>query len=155
MTLLERDPSAPAAWLGDLPVPSRYTYGLAGERFFRAIKDEGKILGTRCSNCERTYVPAILFCERCLAQLDEWVDVGTTGEVYTFTLLYTNYDGSPREIPEIVVFVNLADGGIIHRLVNIDPEEVAIGMQVEAVFKPQAERKGSILDITHFKPDPE
>ena len=152
MTLLERDRSAPSAWLGDLPVTSRYTYGLAGERFFRAIKDEGAILGTRCPNCERTYVPAALFCARCLAQLDEWVDVGTTGEVHTFTLLYENYDGSPREDPEIVVFVELADGGLIHRLDEVDPEDVVIGMQVEAVFKPKAERVGSILDISHFKP---
>jgi len=152
MTLLERDRSAPSAWLGELPVTSRYTYGLAGERFFRTIKDEGKLLGTHCSNCERTYIPAALFCERCLAQLDEWVDVGTTGEVHTFTLLYENYDGSPREDPEIVVFVELADGGLIHRLDEVDPEDVVIGMQVEAVFKPKAERVGSILDISHFKP---
>jgi hypothetical protein len=152
MTLLERNPKAPATWLGDLPVTSRYTFGLAGERFFRAIKDEGKILGTRCSNCERTYVPAALFCERCLDQMDEWVDVGTTGEVHTFTLLYENYDGSPREDPEIVAFVKLADGGLIHHLDGVDPEDVFIGMQVEAVFKPKAKREGSILDITHFKP---
>jgi uncharacterized OB-fold protein len=152
MTLLERNPKAQTAWLGELPVTSRYTYGLAGERFFRAIKDEGTILGTRCSNCERTYIPAALFCERCMDQLDEWVDVGTTGEVHTFTLLYENYNGSPREEPVIVAFVKLADGGLIHRLDEVDPEDILIGMQVEAVFKPKAKREGSILDITHFKP---
>ena len=58
MALLERDPRAPAAWHGDLPVTSRYTAGLAGERFFRAIKDEGRILGTLCTECDITYVPA-------------------------------------------------------------------------------------------------
>ena len=109
-------------------------------------------MGTHCSNCERTYIPAALFCERCLAQLDEWVDVGIIGDLFTFTLLYANYDGSPRETPEIVVFVKLADGGLIHRLDEVDPEDVAIGMTVEAIFKPKAERQGSILDITHFKP---
>ena len=132
MTLLERNPKAQTAWLGDLPVTSRYTYGLASERFFRTIKDEGKILGTRCSNCERTYVPAVLFCERCMDQLDEWVDVGTTGEVHTFTLLYENYDGSPREEPEIVAFVKLADGGLIHRRIVADlgiaPGDTGIGI---------------------------
>jgi uncharacterized OB-fold protein len=29
---------------------------------------------------------------------------------------------------------------------------VCIGMPVEAVFKDQAERKGSILDIAYFRP---
>jgi uncharacterized OB-fold protein len=152
MTLLERDPKAPTAWRGELPVTSRYTYGLAGERFFRAIKDDGKIMGTHCPNCERTYVPAALFCERCLAELDEWVDAGTNGELHTFTLLYENYDGSPREDPEIVAFIKIADGGLIHRLAEVNPEEIAIGMPVKAVFKPKAERQGSILDISHFKP---
>ena len=37
MSFLEKDPNAPTAWLGDLPITSRYTAGLAGERFFRAI----------------------------------------------------------------------------------------------------------------------
>ena len=153
MTLLERDKNAPTAWYGNLPVTSRYTFGLAGEKFFRAIKDEGKILGTHCPKCEHTYVPGVLFCERCLSELDKWVDVGTIGTVHTFTLLYENYDGSPREDPELIALVEFGDGGLIHRLGEVDdPEEVEIGMPVEVVFKPAAERTGSILDILHFRP---
>jgi len=152
MTLLESDPNAPAAWYGNLPVTSRYTFGLAGERFFRAIKDEKTIYGTYCPKCEHTYVPATLFCERCLAKLDEWVDVGTVGEVHTFTALYLKYDGSPRETPELIAFIALGDGGMIHRLGGIDPEDITIGMRVEAVFKADEDREGSILDIVYFKP---
>lgn len=152
MTLLERDKNAPQAWMGNLPVTSRYTYGLAGEKFFRAIKDDAKILGTHCPKCERTYVPAALFCERCLSELDEWIDVGTTGEVHTFTLLYENYDGSARATPEVVAFVKFGDGGLVHRLGEIEPEAVEIGMTVEAVFKEAAEREGAITDILHFTP---
>jgi uncharacterized OB-fold protein len=152
MTLLERDSNAPTAWHGNLPVTSRYTFGLAGERFFRALKDEGKIYGAHCPKCERTYVPATLFCERCLSELDEWVDLGIQGKVHTFTLLYENYDGSPRTEPELVALIEFGDGGIVHRLGGIDPEDVEIGMQVEAVFKDQEDREGSILDIVYFKP---
>ena len=152
MSILERDKNAPQAWFGNLPVTSRYTFGLAGERFFRAIKDEGKILGANCPKCERTYVPAVLFCERCLSELEEWVDVGIVGEVHTFTLLYINYDGSPRREPEVSAFISFGDGGLIHRLGNIEPEEVKIGMAVKAVFRPPDKREGSILDIIQFDP---
>jgi len=155
MSLLERDPQAPNAWLGDLPVISRYTAGVAGEKFFRAIKDEGKILGTSCENCDITYVPGRIFCERCLAKLDDWQDVGTQGEVYTFTLLYENLDGTHREQPLIVAFIRIADGGIIHQLGEVDLEDIAIGMPVEAMFKPDSKREGSILDIEYFRPIPE
>lgn len=152
MTLIEPDKNAPEAWYGNLPVTSRYTFGIAGEKFFRMIKDEGKIMGTRCPKCEHVYVPASIFCERCLGKLDEWVDVGTTGEVKTFTLMYQNYDGTPREIPEIIAFISLGDGGMIHRLGSVAIEEIIIGMKVQAVFKPKEDREGSILDIVYFKP---
>ena len=152
MTLLERDSTAPKAMLGELPVTNRYTYGLAGERFFRAIKEDGVILGTHCASCNQTYVPATAFCERCLDELDEWVDVGMIGEVYSFTLLFQGYDGNPLEEPELVAFIRLGDGGLVHKLDEVTPDELEIGMLVEAVFKPKAKRSGSILDITHFRP---
>ena len=152
MSLLERDKNAPQSWHGNLPVNSRYTFGLAGEKFFRSIKDNGKLMGTHCPKCERIYVPAALFCERCLSELDEWIDVGTVGEVHTYTLLYENYDGTPRTDPEIVAMISFGDGGLIHRLGKIDTDDIEIGMTVKAVFKPPDQREGSILDIVHFEP---
>lgn len=152
MTLLKKDPNAPGAWRGEMPVVSRYTAGLAGERFFRAVKDEGRILGTRCTQCDRTYVPATIFCERCLGKLEEWVDVGTRGQVHTYTLLYEDLDDARLDTPEIVAFVRLGNGGLVHRLGEVEAEAVTIGMPVEAVFKPADERDGSILDIVYFRP---
>jgi uncharacterized OB-fold protein len=152
MALLNRDPKSPVVWNGELPITNRYTYGLAGEKFFRTLKDEGRILGTHCPHCDQTYVPAAIFCERCLARLDDWVDVGTSGEVNTFTILYVNINGSPLKKPEIIAFVRFGDGGLIHRLGEINPDQIEIGMMVQAVFKPSSKRIGSILDIDHFKP---
>jgi uncharacterized protein len=152
MGLLEGVKGAPIAWHGDLPVTSRYTAGLAGERFFRALKDEGRILGSHCPRCDVTYVPGRVFCERCLAELDDWVDVGLIGEVHTFTLLFENLDGSHRAEPIAVAFVALGDGGIVHTLGDVAPEDVYIGMTVEAVLKPPAERVGGIHDIACFRP---
>ena len=151
MTLLKRDKNAPQAWLGNLPVISRYTYGLAGERFFRALKDEGKILGGYCPDCDHIYVPAAVFCERCLGELTEWKDVGLVGDLHTFTILFVGYDGSPLEEPEIVGFVSFGDGGLVHRI-DADPAELYIGMPMKTVLKPKTKREGSILDIQGFKP---
>ena len=152
MSLLERNPRANSAWLDNLPVTSRYTFGLAGERFFRAIKDEGRIYGTHCPHCNRTYVPAVSFCERCLDSLTDWVDVGTQGEVHTYTLLFEDLDGTPLQEPRLVAFVKIRDGGLVHLLGEISPDDVEIGMQVQAVFRPKKERTGSILDILYFEP---
>jgi uncharacterized OB-fold protein len=150
MTIFGHNSSGPGAMLGDLPVTSRYSFGLGGERFFRAIKDEGRILGSRCPECDMVYVPGVIFCERCLAGIEEWVDVGTVGEVHTFTVLNIGYDGSLLEVPEMVAYIRLGDGGLVHRISGIDPEDMEIGMTVQAVFKPEDERVGSITDILHF-----
>jgi hypothetical protein len=151
MTLLERDKNAPVAWHGSLPVPSRYTYGLAGERFFRALKDDGKIMGSYCPDCDHTYVPATVFCERCLGELTDWRDMGLVGELHTFTVMFVSYDGAPLEKPEPVGLISFGDGGLVHRL-DADPDELYIGMSMQAVLKPSAEREGSILDIEGFGP---
>jgi uncharacterized OB-fold protein len=45
-----------------------------------------------------------------------------------------------------------SEGGFLHKLGEVDPDDVRIGMAVEAVWKPLAERTGSILDIAYFRP---
>jgi uncharacterized OB-fold protein len=40
----------------------------------------------------------------------------------------------------------------MHLLGEVDPQQVEIGMKVQAVWKPAEEREGSILDIKYFKP---
>lgn len=142
----------PTQWVGDLPVTSRYTYGLALEKFFQTLKEEGKILGSRCPKCNKTYVPLTLFCPQCLTELNETVDVGLQGEIFSYTLLYKKLDGTLRETPEIIAYIKIADGGLIHRVEGIAPSQVKIGTQVAADLRPKDERVGSILDIRAFKP---
>jgi len=57
----------------------------------------------------------------------------------------------PPEIPAVIA-VDGSDGGLLHMLGGVEPDEVRIGMVVEAVWKPVGERVGSILDIAHFRP---
>ena len=142
------------AWRGDIPITSRYTAGIAGEKFFREIRDNARILGTRCQACGLTYVPATMFCERCFAKLDEWVEVKSRGTVFTYTVLHRDLDGQPLDPPVILAYVKLdgSDGGLVHYLGETNPQAVHIGMAVEAVFKDAAEREGSILDIAYFRP---
>lgn len=141
---------------GDLPFYSVYTLGIAGERFFRALKDEGKITGTHCTQCDVMYVPGRLYCERCFAHLDDdaWFDAGTLGDVHTFTVMHIDLAGTPLDTPRVLAFIEIgeADGGLVHYLGEVDAEAVFVGMTVEAVFKPLEERTGSITDIQYFRP---
>jgi uncharacterized OB-fold protein len=156
MSLIERLGSVGEArvWYGNMPLASEYTVGIAGERFFRTLKDKGVFVGTVCPNCDLTYVPPSIYCERCFTELEEWVEVPSRGEIYTYTILTRSLEGEPLVKPEVLALIRLegVHGGLVHRVDGVSLEELEIGMAVEAVLKPQVERQGSILDIKHFRP---
>jgi uncharacterized OB-fold protein len=142
-------------WRGEIPLEYNYTYGRAGEAYFRSLKDKDMFLGARCEACDVTYVPPRTYCEKCFARLEEhYINVGTEGEVHTFTLLHKELDGFRKEAPVLMALIRLdgTDGGVIHYLGEVDPGDVHIGMKVKAVLKTKEERQGAITDITYFKP---
>jgi uncharacterized OB-fold protein len=137
---------------GAIPVRHRYTPGVAGDRFFRTLRDRGEILGTPCIACGVTYVPGRMFCERCFAALDDWVTVGPGGTLESFTAVHVDLDGQPLVEPAWVGLVML-DGAttvLPHRL-EPNGTEPRIGSRVEAVIEPKAKRSGSINDIRGFR----
>jgi uncharacterized OB-fold protein len=142
------------SWHGSIPLQNRYTMGLAGEKFFREIKDNGRLLAGRCPQCGYTYLPPHIYCERCFAEVTEWVEVPPEGEVYAFTVLHIDLDEKLLPEPQILALVRFGgiDGGIVHRLGEVDPGEVCIGMPVEVVFKDKEKREGAITDIAYFRP---
>lgn len=148
------DPRDVRVWEGEIPVRHRYTAGMAGEAFFRALRDRGELLGSRCESCGITYCPARLFCERCFAELEPKVKVGPRGTVESFTVGYTGVDGEPLEEPVVLGLVRPdgADTVLVHFLVDYGDRPVGIGDRVEAVLQPKDGRTGSILDIRGFRP---
>jgi len=140
---------------GDVPITFQYTQGIAGERFLRELMKNGRFLGTRCAQCAYTYLPPRLYCERCFASLeDAWVEVGPRGTVEAVTVAHLDLDGEPLAEPQTLALIRLdgADGLLVHRIGGTGAAEVEIGTRVEAVLRPRRQRKGSILDIRHFKP---
>ena len=139
---------------GDMDVGAFvYTAGLAGEIFFNGLK-EGKIIASKCDHCDVAYLPARSFCERCFKEIKNHFEVKEDGWVYTYTILRKDKNGESLREPVIYAIIkfNGIEGGILHKIGEIDPEEVEIGMQVTPVFKDVTEREGKITDIKYFKP---
>lgn len=146
------DPRDVLLWEGQIPIRHRYTPGVAGEAFFKALKDRGDFLGSHCGSCGITYCPARLFCERCFSELGADTNVGPGGVLESFTVGSVGVEGEPLEAPVMVGLVRLdgADTVFLHFLV--DTEDPVIGERVEAVLEPKAKRTGSIRDIRGFRP---
>ena len=134
------------------PVRNKYTTGVAGQRFFEELKENGKLMGTTCSKCNITFVPGRLYCERCFARLEEWTDAGTEGTVYSFTLVHKTKSGEIKDPPSVVAAIKIADSLLFHHLGECEVDQIYIGLPVKAVLKTKAERKGGIEDIKYFMP---
>ncbi len=137
---------------GQIYIPNTYAAGAVGSRFLIELRDKKRIMGTKCTACNRVYVPARSICKDCLANLKEWVEVSDKGTLLTYTVCHEPNPVQPVDAPVIYGIVQLdgADTGFVHMLGEVEPEQLRVGMRVQAVFK--AEREASILDIRYFKP---
>jgi hypothetical protein len=149
-----RDPRKIRHQIGDMECDYIYTAGVAGERFYIALRDEEKLLATRCDKCNLTFMPPRLYCDKCFAELANFMEVPSTGVIESYTITYFDRDGLPLAEPEVLAFVKIdkTDGGLIHRIGEIRSESLKIGTKVTAVFEAKKNRKGALTDIKHFKP---
>ena len=132
-----------------------WSLGPAMSRFLEELK-AGKIIGRKCNKCRRVIVPPRMFCEHCYGPTDEWVKLKDTGTVETFSISYLDADARRIKEPILVGVISI-DGasplhGFMHYFGEMKPDELYIGMKVQAVWKPEKEREGSITDIKYFKP---
>src|SRR5207245_4480152 len=94
-------------WEGDVEADYIYASGVAGERFFVALRDEGRMLASRCTECKLDYLPPRMFCEDCFAELTEYVDVPRTGRVAAVTVAHVDRTGAQLSHPQVGAVVTL------------------------------------------------
>lgn len=137
-----------------ITAPSRYYAGRVGSTFFTTLRDEQRLLGSNCQQCDKVYWPPRSTCGRCFSQLgeDDLVEIGPHGTLETFTLVTYEEAVHPRPAPFIYGIVKLdgADTGMAHLIAGVDFEKLEIGMRLQPVFAPEPE--ANILAISHFKP---
>ncbi|HEX9317230.1 MAG TPA: Zn-ribbon domain-containing OB-fold protein [Actinomycetota bacterium] len=145
-------PDAVRLWPGSIPISHRYTAGLAGERFFRALAERGVFLASRCTRCSLVFCPPAAFCERCLDAVEEELEVGPSATLESFTVVRVGFDGGPLATPVVVGLIRLdgADTCLVHRVAG-DPAALSLGIAVEAVLRDPGARKGSLNDVEHFR----
>jgi uncharacterized OB-fold protein len=116
----------------------------------------GVLVGGYCRTCRRTVIPPRTVCEWCFRPMESYVQLEDTGTVNTFSLCYVAWDVTRIKEPELPAVIEI-DGasplhGILHKLGEVDPKDVHVGMRVKAVWRPPEEREGAITDILYFKP---
>lgn len=123
-----------------------HTYGGWG-RFFKGLQ-EGKLLGTRCTNraCreDRIFLPPRTDCVECW-QRTEWVEVKPRGHIYTFSEI--TYPGELFRAQAPVHLISVEIDGVCTKLMSYLWEgKPSFGMPVKAKFHTQ-NPTNTILDL--------
>ena len=142
---------------GKWEIPYEYSAGETFSKFFIELRDNARIMATRCFQCERILLPPRSFCERCFIPVkDNWVKLDPIGELRAFTIVTSKFSGQP-DPPYVVCYVTLGGSttAIPHFLNGVDlsdidkaKNDIKIGMAVRAVFKERAKREGRMTDFS-------
>jgi len=123
-----------------IQIPFEYATGRAGSRFLSALRDDQRILGSRCDRCGYVSVPYGSFCAICSSSDLTDIGLGPDGMLVSWTDV-------PDRGTYALVQLDGADAAFVHRLVDPAPGRQA-GMRVRARFVDQP--IGSINDLEGF-----
>ena len=134
-------------------IPYHWWAGDTASKFLIALRDNEKITATSCKKCDKVFLPPRKVCPICFNEKIEWVDVSNEGVVESFTIVRRQLASLEKKVPVIFALIKLdgSDTSLLHNLDEVKPEDVKIGMKVNAVFS--KEKIGSIKDIAYFKPN--
>ncbi|SER82120.1 Zn-ribbon domain-containing OB-fold protein [Lentzea albida] len=140
------------------PVTLHYTHSASPteDPFLRGLM-EGRLLGQRCPSCEKVYFPPRPACPTDGVPTTEQVELADHGTITTFCVVNVPFLGQRIPPPYVSAYVLLdgADIPFLHLLLGVAPEDVRMGMRVEAVWKPREEWGPTMQNIDHFRPSGE
>jgi uncharacterized OB-fold protein len=131
----------------------RYTPGTSPSKFLRGMK-EGRILGQRCAQCAKVYVPPRGSCPMCGSAFSEEVEVKDTGTLVTFAIVNVNFANRVIDLPYVSGEV-LFDGSDTTSMVLVQGasvDDVRMGMRVKAHWLPKEQWDFTFANIDYVEP---
>jgi len=119
-----------------------YLHSYAQDSPFFAGLAHKKLLGSRCTSCGYCFATPRGHCMECGAPT-EWLELPLQGRVHTYTTCYFGGEAFLKETPFTLVLVEFdaIDTLFLSRLIGVEPDEVRIGMPVQARFQRNAKFK--------------
>jgi uncharacterized OB-fold protein len=138
---------------GAVTVPYERSTSPSSEAFLTALRDDGEILGGTCTGCGWVDVPPQDHCPDCGADVSDFEPVGTRGTLLAATTVREEGPNQPRDPPYHVGTVRLegADAALFHVVEGSGDGPPEAGATVEARFRPEDDREGTLRDIACFE----
>jgi uncharacterized protein len=112
---------------------------------------ERRFLVPRCNACGDYNWSPYPACRSCLSTDQEWVELSGRGTVYTFSNVYRGPATFPS--PHVWAYIELEERPrvmtVLANIVNVDPDQVHIGMPVEVTYD---DIPGHEMTLYRFQP---
>ncbi len=96
--------------------------------------EEGKVMGTRCTDCGMMLFPPRADCHQCLASNMEWFEVSGTGKLVTYSKLEYAPMGFKEDLPYSIAVLDYGDYKVFGRIASDVPEDqIKLGMEMKTV----------------------
>ncbi len=110
-------------------------------RFWRETPRRYNLGGSKCTSCGTVYFPPRAVCPVCThhrQSIEKMVPFQLSGEgtVLSFTVVHDAAEGFEMQTPYVLALVKTPEGPVLTgQVVDVRPEEVAIGFKVRATFR--------------------
>ncbi len=123
------------------------------QRIWRFKRRLIKLTASKCLKCGYIAYPPKHACPRCGSRDLVSLDLPSKGRIETYTILNVPIKGFENSLPLIIALIRLGDALVMSEVINVKPEEVREGMEVEATIAPSARTlDGAIPYVVKFKP---
>ena len=123
-------------------------------RYWRNEVPRYRLVGEECNKCGNKYFPSRPVCSCGSTEFKEY-KLSQRGVVVTWTVIKNAPIGFEKYTPYVVGLIELKDGvRLMSQIVDVAPEEITAGLEVEACFrKVKEDGKSGILQYGYkFRP---
>ena len=133
----------------ELPLPQPAE---EAQPFFDAL-GRNRLVVQRCASCAAVAHPPRALCSSCQGSEFEWQELSGQGRIYSYVVTrQAVHPAFAGYMPLATVEIELAEGvRLFSNLVDVPPEEIAIGMDVEVVFQDVGEKSGERIVLPLFR----
>ena len=111
---------------------------------------DGTLIGFRCNECGVTVFGPATFCQSCTSFEVEPADLGSSGTLYSYTIVRIPPAGWPGNVPYILGQVELPSGPqVLAEVIDCDQSDLNIGMPVELAIRAVASAEGGAEKLVY------
>ena len=101
---------------------------------FVTYLEQGKVMTTRCQACGTRHFPPKMDCPRCLSSDVDWVEIGGTGKLATYTIVTYGPTGFENDAPYALAIADFDGLRVFGRLSrDVNEADIRVGMELKVV----------------------